>query len=45
VIEALVGEFVAAIHHTINYYNRTRIHTRLKMSPLRFKLMFLNLPD
>ncbi|MCI0526375.1 MAG: IS3 family transposase [Nitrospira sp.] len=39
-----IGEFVAAIHHTINYYNRSRIHTRLKMSPIQFKAKFLNLP-
>jgi len=36
-----IGEFVEAIHHTINYYNRDRIHTKLKMSPFSFKLKFL----
>lgn len=33
-----LGEFVAAIHTTINYYNTTRIHTRLKMSPEQYRL-------
>jgi len=37
-----VGEFVEAIHKTINYYNRNRIHTKLKMSPFKFKLKFLS---
>lgn len=32
-----VGEFVEAVHQTINYYNHRRIHTTLKMSPLQFK--------
>lgn len=36
-----IGEFVEAIHKTINYYNRIRIHTKLKMSPFKFKLKFL----
>ena len=36
-----VGEFVEAIHHTINYYNYRRIHIKLKMSPVKFKLKFL----
>ena len=35
-----VGEFVEAIHRTINYYNKERIHTKLKMPPFRFKLKF-----
>ena len=26
---------------TINYYNKERIHTKLKMSPIKFKLKFL----
>ena len=39
-----VGEFVEAIHQTINYYNHRRIHTKLKMPPTRFKAKFLNLP-
>ena len=38
-----VGEFVEAIHKTINYYNNQRIHTKLKMSPYHFKQKFLNL--
>ncbi|OGD92853.1 hypothetical protein A2697_05250 [Candidatus Curtissbacteria bacterium RIFCSPHIGHO2_01_FULL_41_44] len=33
-----LGEFIAAIHLTINYYNRARIHTRLKMSPEQYRL-------
>lgn len=36
-----IGEFVEAIHRTINYYNKERIHTKLKMSPVKFKLKFL----
>jgi len=32
-----IGEFVEAIHQTINYYNHTRIHTSLKMSPAQFR--------
>ena len=36
-----IGEFVEAIHKTINYYNKERIHTKLKTSPLKFKLKFL----
>ncbi len=31
------GELVAAIYETINYYNKNRIQTRLKMSPVQFK--------
>ena len=37
-----IGEFVEAIHKTINYYNKERIHTKLKMSPIKFKLKFLS---
>lgn len=37
-----VGEFVEAIHKTINYYNKDRIHTKLKMSPVKFKFKFLS---
>jgi len=36
-----IGEFVEAIHQTINYYNNERIHTKLKTSPTKFKLKFL----
>lgn len=32
------GEFLEAIHHTIQYYNHDRIHTALKMSPNQFYL-------
>lgn len=37
-----IGEFVEAIHKTISYYNNQRIHTRLKTSPVKFKLNFLS---
>jgi putative transposase len=37
-----IGEFVEAIHKTINYYNKQRIHAKLKMSPVKFKLKFLS---
>lgn len=37
-----IGEFVEAIHKTINYYNNERIHTKLKTSPAKFKAKFLN---
>jgi len=36
-----IGEFVEAIHKNINYYNKERIHTKLKTSPVKFKLKFL----
>ena len=36
-----VGEFVEAIHQTINYYNHTRIHTTLRMSPSQFRQQYL----
>jgi len=32
-----LGELIEAIHQTINYYNRQRIHTTLKMPPVQFK--------
>lgn len=32
-----IGHFVEAIYQTINYYNKTRIHTSLKMSPTQFR--------
>lgn len=35
-----LGELVEAIHQTINYYNRRRIHTTLKMPPTKFKLQY-----
>ena len=31
-----LGELVEAIHQTINYYNKERIHTALKTSPTKF---------
>lgn len=31
-----LGELVAEIYKTINYYNRTRIHSALGMSPVQF---------
>lgn len=34
-----IGEIIEGIHHTITYYNTTRIHTALKMSPEQFKLL------
>lgn len=36
-----LGELVAAIYQTINYYNNQRIHTKLKMSPIQFKNLSL----
>jgi transposase InsO family protein len=32
-----VGELVEAIHHTIKYHNQERIHTKLRMSPVKFR--------
>jgi len=34
-----VGELIEAIHQTIAYYNRRRIHTTLKMSPTKYRLL------
>lgn len=34
-------EFVVAIHQTINYYNKERIHTTLKMPPAVFNQKYL----
>jgi len=31
------GELIEAIHLQINYYNRSRIHTSLKTSPIKFR--------
>jgi putative transposase len=36
-----LGELIAAIYQTINYYNKERIHTKLKMSPVQFKKLSL----
>lgn len=33
-----LGELIEGIHQTITYYNKYRIHTKLKMSPEKFKL-------
>jgi transposase InsO family protein len=38
-----LGELVEAIHQTIAYYNNQRIHTTLKMPPVKFKQKFLDL--
>lgn len=35
------GELIEAIHQTINYYNKERIHTALKMPPTVFKTKHL----
>ncbi len=35
-----VGELIEAIHQTINYYNKERIHTTLKMSPAKFHQVY-----
>ena len=40
-----LGELTEAIHLTINYYNRKRIHSKLKMSPYQFYLNYLNQSD
>jgi len=34
-----MGEFIEAIHQTINYYNQYRIHTTLRMPPAKFRLL------
>jgi transposase InsO family protein len=35
-----LGELIEAIHQTIYYYNHERIHTVLKMSPIKFRRQF-----
>lgn len=35
-----LGELIVAIHQTINYYNKARIHTKLRMSPEEFRRRF-----
>lgn len=35
------GELIEAIHLQINYYNRERIHTSLKTSPIKFREQYL----
>jgi len=37
-----IGEFVEAVHKTINYYNKERIHLALKTSPSKFKQNFVS---
>ena len=37
-----LGELVEEIYLTINYYNKTRIHTELKMSPYQYFLNYQN---
>lgn len=37
-----IGEFVEAIHKTINYYNTQRIHLSLKTSPTKFRQNFVS---
>jgi len=32
-----IGELVEAIHQVIHYYNHQRIHTKLKMTPAKFR--------
>lgn len=36
-----LGEFVEAIHKTVNYYNTTRIHRNLKMSVSQYKQNYI----
>jgi len=33
-----LGELIETVHQTMNYYNKERIHTALKMSPREFFL-------
>lgn len=35
-----LGELIEAIHQTINYYNKARIHTSLRMPPAEFKRLY-----
>ena len=35
-----LGELIEAIYLQINYYNRERIHTSLKTSPLKFRVQY-----
>ena len=37
-----IGQFVEAIHKTINYYNTQRIHLSLKTSPSKFRQIFVS---
>lgn len=38
-----LGELIVGIHQTINYYNKRRIHTSLKMSPEKYRLKYQNI--
>ena len=40
-----IGELVAGIHQTIHYYNNSRIHTKLKMSPTCFYKQVIQLEN
>jgi putative transposase len=35
-----LGELIEAVHQTINYYNKARIHTSLKMPPEKYKRLY-----
>ena len=35
-----IGELIEAVHQTINYYNKERIHTTLKMPPTKFRQLY-----
>ena len=35
-----LGELIEAVHLQMNYYNKSRIHTRLKMSPVKFRVLY-----
>lgn len=35
-----LGELIVGVHQTINYYNKARIHTSLKMTPEEFRSHF-----
>jgi putative transposase len=36
-----LGELIEAIHLQLNYYNKKRIHSKLKMAPVQFKQKFV----
>ena len=40
-----LGELVAKIHETLYYYNNERIHSALKMSPIRYKQLLTTKSD
>lgn len=35
-----LGELIEAIYQTMYYYNNKRIHTKLKMSPVQFRILY-----